>query len=129
MRLHHVHVTCARGGEDAARRFYADGLGLTEVPKPAALAGRGGCWFRGVDAAGQTVAEVHVGIADPVVPARKGHPAFVVDDAGQLEAVGLRLTGLGFEVDWGERHTFAGFERFHTADAAGNRVEILTPAA
>ncbi len=27
MRLHHVQVACPPGGEDAARRFYADGLG------------------------------------------------------------------------------------------------------
>jgi len=28
MRLHHVQVSCPPGGEDPARRFYADGLGL-----------------------------------------------------------------------------------------------------
>lgn len=116
MRLHHVQVACPRGGEDAARRFYADGLGMTEVAKPEALAGRGGCWFR----AGS--AEVHVGVEEPFAPARKAHPALVVDD---LDAVGARLAGLGFEVDWTERHTFPGFERFHTFDGHGNRVEVL----
>ena len=29
--LHHVQVACPPGGEDAVRRFYADGLGLTEA--------------------------------------------------------------------------------------------------
>ncbi len=72
---------------------------------------------------------MHVGIADPVVPARKGHPAFVVDDAASLEAAGARLAGLGFDVDWSDRLTFAGYERFHTADAVGNRVEVLSPVA
>ena len=27
--LHHVQVACPRGREDDARRFYADGLGMT----------------------------------------------------------------------------------------------------
>ena len=31
MRLHHVQVACPPGGEDEARRFYRDGLGMTEV--------------------------------------------------------------------------------------------------
>lgn len=43
MRLHHVQVACPSGGEGAARRFYVDGLGMTEVDKPADLVARGGC--------------------------------------------------------------------------------------
>ena len=39
VRLHHVQVACPRGGEDVARRFYAEALGMTEVDKPADLAG------------------------------------------------------------------------------------------
>ena len=41
MRLHHVQVACPPGGEDDARRFYGDGLGMTEVEKPADLRGPG----------------------------------------------------------------------------------------
>ncbi len=124
--LHHVQVACPPGGEDAARTFYADGLGLTEVPKPAALQGRGGAWFRGYDGRdGRVVAELHVGVEDPFTPARKAHPAFVVDD---LDAIAARLRGLGFEVDERERETFAGYVRFHTFDPHGNRVEVLQPA-
>ncbi len=37
MRLHHVQVSCPPGGEAAARRFYVGALGMSEVPKPAAL--------------------------------------------------------------------------------------------
>lgn len=44
--LHHVQVSCPAGGEDAARRFYRDALGIEEVAKPPVLAARGGCWFR-----------------------------------------------------------------------------------
>jgi catechol 2,3-dioxygenase-like lactoylglutathione lyase family enzyme len=122
--LHHVQVACPPGGEDAARRFYADGLGLIEVDKPATLQGRGGAWFRGYDVRGDVSAEVHVGIEEPFAPARKAHPAFVVED---LYAVAGALRAAGFEVDEHERDTFAGYRRFHTHDGAGNRVEVLQP--
>ena len=78
MRLHHVQVACPPGGEDAARRFYADGLGMAEVDKPADLVARGGCWFRAYDDRGEVAAELHVGVEDPFAPARKAHPALVV---------------------------------------------------
>jgi catechol 2,3-dioxygenase-like lactoylglutathione lyase family enzyme len=122
--LHHVQVACPAGGEDDARRFYADGLGLTEVEKPAALRGRGGAWFRAYDALGAVAAELHVGVEEPFVAARKAHPAFVVDD---LERIAASISAAGAEVDWSERHTFAGFERFHARDPHGNRVEVLQP--
>ncbi|MDN5893445.1 MAG: VOC family protein [Nocardioides sp.] len=127
MRLHHVQVSCPPGAESGARRFYAEGLGMTEVAKPVALAARGGCWFRAYDDRGAVAAEIHVGVEDPFMPARKAHPALLLNDEGELETVGARLEELGFEVDWTERHTFEGHQRFHTRDAAGNRVEVLSP--
>lgn len=125
MRLHHVQVACPAGGEDAARLFYATGLGMTEVEKPEDLRSRGGAWFRSYDGTGRVVAEIHVGVEDPFGPARKAHPALVLADAVELEALGGRLLGLGFDVDWSQRSTFPGYERFHTFDGAGNRVEVL----
>ncbi|GAB3037759.1 glyoxalase [Nocardioides flavus (ex Wang et al. 2016)] len=123
MRLHHVQVACPPGGEDAARRFYADALGMTEVDKPADLVARGGCWFRAYDESGEVTAELHVGVEDPYAPARKAHPAFVVDD---LDAVATRLRELGFEVDDSQRTSFPDHLRLHTYDAHGNRVEVLS---
>ena len=119
MRLHHVQVACPPGGEGGARRFYLDGLGMTEVDKPAELRARGGAWFR------SGAAEIHVGVEEPFAPARKAHPALVLDDVAELERTAARLLGLGFEVDWSQRHSFPGFQRFHTFDAHGNRVEVL----
>ena len=116
MRLHHVQVSCPPGGEDAARRFYGEGLGIREVDKPPVLAARGGCWFRG------GALEVHVGVEEDFAPARKAHPAFLVED---IDAVGVRLEELGFAVDRAEEHTFPGHRRFHTCDGNGNRVELL----
>jgi catechol 2,3-dioxygenase-like lactoylglutathione lyase family enzyme len=120
--LHHVQVACPPGGEDACRRFYADGLGLVEVDKPAELKGRGGVWLRAYDERGAVTAELHVGVEDPFVPAHKAHPAFVVDD---LDSTAAALAGIGAEADQSERDTFAGFLRFHTRDPHGNRVEVL----
>ena len=116
MRLHHVQVSCPVGGEDAARRFYGAGLGLREVPKPPELAARGGCWFR------DDGVEIHVGVEEGFTPARKAHPALVVDD---LDTTAVRLERLGFVLDRAEEHTFPGYRRSHTADGNGNRVELL----
>ena len=123
--LHHVQVAMPAGAEDTARRFYADALGLTEVEKPADLRARGGAWFRAHDADGRITAEVHVGVEEPFAPARKAHPALVVDD---LDAVAARLAALGFAVDRSQEHTFPGHRRVHTFDGHGNRVEVLEPA-
>ncbi len=122
--LHHVQVAMPVGAEDLARQFYAEALGLTEVEKPADLRARGGAWFRAYDDRGNITAEIHVGVEDPFAPARKAHPALVVD---HLDAVATRLAGLGFEVDRSQEHTFEGYRRIHTFDAFGNRVEVLEP--
>ncbi|MGH3509099.1 MAG: glyoxalase [Nocardioidaceae bacterium] len=114
MRLHHVQLSCPPGGEAAARRFYGEALGLPEVAKPAALAARGGCWFRAEGV------ELHVGVEDGFVAAAKAHPALLVDD---LDAVALRVAGLGFPVTWDD--AFPPYRRCYTADGNGNRVELL----
>lgn len=112
--LDHVQVAIPRGGEDDARVFYGRLLGMTEMPKPAALAGRGGCWF----ASGSAV--LHLGVEEPFAPARKAHPAFVVDDFDELEA---RLTTAGFACARADGE-LPGVRRFHTMDPFGNRIEF-----
>ncbi|HET7386336.1 MAG TPA: VOC family protein [Nocardioidaceae bacterium] len=117
MRLHHVQVSCPAGGEDAARRFYGELLGLPEVAKPPVLAARGGCWFR------DDSVEVHVGVEDDFAPARKAHPAFLLDSGQDIDALAERAGARGFPVTWDA--DFPPYRRFHTADGNGNRVEIL----
>jgi catechol 2,3-dioxygenase-like lactoylglutathione lyase family enzyme len=112
-----VQVACPPGGEDVARRFYGELLGIPEVEKPPVLAARGGCWFR-ADAV-----EVHVGVEDGFRPARKAHPAFVLDDVAALEKLAGRIEAAGLPVTWDE--DFPGYRRFHSADGHGNRVELL----
>jgi catechol 2,3-dioxygenase-like lactoylglutathione lyase family enzyme len=120
MRLHHVQVGCPAGGEEEGRRFYRDGLGLTEVPKPAELARRGGAWFRSPGGA-----EIHLGVEDPHRPAQRAHPALAVDTEAELEELAERLTRLGYVVDWSQRYNAEEFQRFHVHDPYNNRLEIL----
>jgi catechol 2,3-dioxygenase-like lactoylglutathione lyase family enzyme len=116
MKLHHVQVSCPVGGEQAAREFYGDVLGLAEVAKPPALATRGGAWFR------RPGLELHVGVEEDFTPARKAHPAFVVDN---IDAVASAVDAAGHPVRWDG--DLPGYQRFYTSDGAGNRVEILQP--
>ncbi|ADB34721.1 glyoxalase family protein [Kribbella flavida DSM 17836] len=115
MRIDHVQVSCPPGGEDVARAFYRDALGLTEVAKPLLLAGRGGCWFKDGEV------EIHVGVEADFRPARKAHPALAVED---LDALAATLEWLGYPVTW-DNETIPGRRRFHTADGHGNRIEIV----
>lgn len=112
--LDHVQLAMPRGGEDAARSFYAALLGMTELAKPPALAGRGGCWF----ASGAAV--VHLGVEEPFAPARKAHPALLVDDLDGLEAT---LTAAGHRCVRSDGE-IPGVRRFHAGDPFGNRLEF-----
>jgi catechol 2,3-dioxygenase-like lactoylglutathione lyase family enzyme len=111
--LDHVQVSIRPGGEDAARHFYGQVLGMPEVPKPDALAGRGGVWF----ACGAQ--QLHCGVEDPVAPSRR-HPALRTDD---LDAVRARLEAAGFPIRTDAE--LPGYRRFYTEDPFGNRIECL----
>ncbi|HSS47874.1 MAG TPA: VOC family protein [Thermoanaerobaculia bacterium] len=113
--LHHVQLAMPRGREDDARAFYAGVLGFEEVPKPENLAGRGGAWFRSGSA------EVHLGVEDDFRPARKAHPAFLVED---LAGLVKRCEEAGYQVQSGDE-PLAGYDRGYVADLFGNRIEIL----
>lgn len=110
--LDHVQLAIPAGGEDTARAFYIAQLGLKEVPKPAELAGRGGLWLEGPGI------KLHLGVEDPFAPARKAHPAIVVDD---LYAAQKALTG-------GQISSLPGWHRFYIADPFGNRIEVMARA-
>jgi hypothetical protein len=71
-----------------ARLFYEKLLGIPEVAKPPHLAARGGCWFE------RGTLKRHLGVEKTFSPARKAHPAFLVDDLAALIEL---LTQNGYE--------------------------------
>ncbi|MFI0263323.1 VOC family protein [Streptomyces sp. NPDC017056] len=113
--LDHVQLAAPPGSETVLRAFYGGVLGLREIPKPAALSGRGGCWFE----AGPT-AQLHLGIDPCFRPARKAHPALRVTG---LRAHAARLTAHGAPVTWDDG--LPGHDRCYTRDPVGNRLELL----
>jgi catechol 2,3-dioxygenase-like lactoylglutathione lyase family enzyme len=111
-----VQVAAPASGEDAARRFYGELLGLSELAKPEALQGRGGVWF----ACGSH--QLHVGIAADFVPATKAHPALQVA-LSDLDQLAERLSEAGVEVKWDD--AIPDVRRFYVDDPWGNRVELI----
>jgi catechol 2,3-dioxygenase-like lactoylglutathione lyase family enzyme len=114
--IDHVQVAIPRGGEERARAFYQDLLGLPEQPKPPELAKRGGAWFE------SAAVKVHCGVEDPFHPARKAHIAFRVDNVARL-AKDARLAGYEVVTD----DVLPGHERIYVYDPFGNRLEFLRP--
>lgn len=114
--IDHVQVAAPPGCEAEARHFYGELLGLEELPKPPALRGRGGVWF----AVGRQ--QLHVGVEESFAPARKAHPALLVD-AADLDALAARLVSGDAAVTWDD--AVRGVRRFFTHDPWGNRIELL----
>ncbi|MFT3854304.1 MAG: glyoxalase [Ilumatobacteraceae bacterium] len=111
MGIDHVQLAMPAGAEDEARAFYAGTLGLVEQPKPPLLAVRGGCWFGG------GAVKLHLGVEDDFRPARKAHPALLVD--------GLRafVAERGLDVRWSDE--IPDTVRCHLDDPFGNRIELV----
>jgi catechol 2,3-dioxygenase-like lactoylglutathione lyase family enzyme len=112
--LHHVQLAMPSNGEDRARAFYVDALGFEEIEKPTILKGRGGVWFT---CAG---VELHLGVEEPFVLAKKGHPAFGV--ASLDEAIWhLQAHKLAYRHDI----DLPTIRRVYIDDPFGNRIELL----
>ena len=74
--IDHVQLAMPESGGAAAQEFYEGLLGLRRVPKPPHLERRGGCWFENANV------KVHLGVDADFRPARKAHPALVVEGFG-----------------------------------------------
>ena len=116
LHLDHVQPAMPAGREDDARAFYRDGLGIPERTKPAHLASRDGCWFESGSL------KVHLGVEPQFAPARKAHPAFVVEN---LPALVARLSQAGHRIV--EDQPLDGYERRYVDDPFGNRIELMEP--
>lgn len=112
--LDHVQTAIPAGGEVVARRFYADIVGLPEIPKPAGMAGRGGCWF----AVGTL--QLHLGVDADFRPAKKAHIALACTDLALLRS---RVEQNGYPTR--DDAPVNGRQRFFSEDPFGNRLEFI----
>jgi catechol 2,3-dioxygenase-like lactoylglutathione lyase family enzyme len=117
-RLEHVQLAMPAGGEGLARGFYERTLGIPEVPKPSHLAARGGCWFE------RGELKIHLGVEAQFRPARKAHPALLVEDLPLLIET-LRRKGYVVRDD----EPLEGYNRVYVDDPFGNRIELMEPEA
>jgi catechol 2,3-dioxygenase-like lactoylglutathione lyase family enzyme len=114
--IDHVQLAMPEGGEEEARRFYRDLLGILEVAKPSHLEERGGCWFENGEV------KLHLGVERAFRPARKAHPALIVSEIGALTAA---IAEAGFQVV--EVEPRDGYARAYADDPFGNRIELMGP--
>ena len=113
--IDHIQLAMPVGEEEKARAFFINILGFGEKQKPAALAGRGGVWFESENV------QLHIGVEKDFQPARKAHPAFLVDDLDSLIA---RIQNAGYKTDT-DQPPLDGYKRAHIFDPFGNRIELM----
>lgn len=117
LRIDHVQLAMPPHSEDRARKFYSGVLGLTEVPKPPELAKRGGAWFE------NGTVKVHLGVEEDFHPAKKAHPALVVEGLNELIEA-FERAGHKPKPD----ADLDGYKRVHVEDPFGNRIELMERA-
>ncbi len=114
LEIDHVQIAIPKGGEAQGRAFFGGLLDLIEIPKPLEMAARGGCWF----AAGQH--QIHLGIDDDFLAAKKAHLALNTNELDELRA---RLVAAGYKTV--NDSDVEGRMRFFTRDPFGNRIEFM----
>ena len=112
--LDHVQVAMPQGGEDRARAFYGEVLGLPERPKPPELAACGGCWFE------TDSVKIHLGAEQDFRPSAKAHPGLLVSD---LDGLLTRCRDRGFRAT--EPELIEATRRAFVHDPFGNRIELM----
>jgi catechol 2,3-dioxygenase-like lactoylglutathione lyase family enzyme len=115
--IDHVQLAIPSGGEERARAFYGEVLGLAEIEKPAEMAGRPAIWF----ASGPV--SLHIRTDLEFRPASKAHPALLVEG---LDVILSRCEAAGITTR--PDASFNGLRRFHVFDPFGNRLELMEQA-
>jgi len=116
--IDHVQIAIPEGGEDRARPFFGDLLNLDELPKPAGLEARGGCWFAVADR------QIHFGVDQNFRAAQKAHVALSTIGLDELRA---RLERAGYHTQ--NDSDVDGRKRFFTHDPFGNLIEFMDRSA
>ena len=114
LNIDHVQIAIPIASEDRARAFYTGILGFDEIAKPPQMADRKSIWF----VAGAV--NLHLGIEPDFTPAKRAHPAFVVEGLDKILATCERA-GISTKPDT----SFNGFRRVHVFDPFGNRLELM----
>ena len=112
--IDHVQVAIPVAGEERARAFYSGILGFREIEKPRQMAERKSIWF----VAGTV--NLHLGIEPNFTPAKRAHPAFVVEGLDAILAA-CDSAGISSKPDT----SFNGLRRVHVFDPFGNRLELM----
>jgi catechol 2,3-dioxygenase-like lactoylglutathione lyase family enzyme len=116
LRLQHTSIPMPADGREAARRFFGEALGMTEVIPPSSLDRDRLVWFK----AGPDGHEVHLYV-DEGMDRRSSaqHLCLQVDD---IEAYRSRMTQLGIEIN--ETQAIHNRPRFFVDDPFGNMIEL-----
>lgn len=112
--IEHVQIAIPVGSQDPARAFYGGILGFSEIQKPASMAERKSIWF----VAGTV--NLHLGIEADFHPAKRAHPAFIVEGLDEILAA-CEAASITVKPDV----SFDGFRRVHLFDPFGNRLELM----
>jgi|SRR5690625_2132235 len=112
--IDHIQLAAPKDSEDIAREFFKDILGFNEVEKPDNLKKNGGVWFSFGNC------QLHIGIEDPFIPAKKAHPAFEINN---IDALKKHL--LANQIPFTEDDQLPGANRCYISDPFGNRIELL----
>jgi catechol 2,3-dioxygenase-like lactoylglutathione lyase family enzyme len=114
--IDHVQLAMPPGDEAEARAeaFFTGVLGIPRVAKPPELAVRGGCWFE------DGPLKLHLGVEEDFRPARKAHPALVVEHLDELRQ---RLDDAGYPTRMAE--DVPGRTQWYVDDPFGNRIELI----
>jgi catechol 2,3-dioxygenase-like lactoylglutathione lyase family enzyme len=120
VRLQHVAIARPPETDGAARAFYGDLLGLTEVTPPASLQSLGVLWYQ--IGAGS---ELHIFVEEPLGQDHSGrHFCLAVAD---VEALRLRLIAAGIRV--AADVPIPDRPRYFVRDPFGNLIELTTVAS
>jgi catechol 2,3-dioxygenase-like lactoylglutathione lyase family enzyme len=114
MSIDHVQLAMPSGQEEVAGTFYQGLLGLERQQKPPALAARGGCWFSNGSVT------LHLGVEEGFRPARKAHPAVIVEN---LDDLCRAISEAGHEVRFDNE--IPEVRRCYVDDPFGNRIELI----
>ena len=116
-RLQHTSIPMPPDGDEKARAFYGEVLGMREIPKPEGLAEMTVIWF----AANDDGDEVHVFKDERLGPnSAAQHLCLEVDD---IEAYKTRLRDRGYEVRVPE--TIQNRPRLFVRDPFDNLIELV----